>query len=139
LDVDSKDPVERTELRDRVIIDLSKKLLERDPGNVLFLEEIARPRLRDAAPWKILLWEMGHYQDKAGTPSSLLQFLRKSAPTDAAGNQAALQTVHPGFRFGRTGQRLLTAARENRDPLAVRALRDLGVKEKDWDRLRRSR
>lgn len=139
MDINSKDLAERTELRDRVIIDLSRKLLERDPANVLFLEETARPRLRDEALWNVLLWGMGHYQDKSGTPSSLLEFIRKSAPPDAAGKQAVLQPVHRGFRFGRTGERLLTAAREKRDPQAMRALLDLGVKEKDWDRMRKSR
>lgn len=139
MDVESKDTVERIELRDRVIIDLSKKLLERDPANVFFLEETARPSLRDEALWNVMMWEMGHHQDKAGTPSALLEFVRKSAPADTTGKQAALQPIYPSFRFGRTGERLLTAARENRDPLAARALRDLGVKEKDWDRLRRSR
>jgi hypothetical protein len=29
---------------------------------------------------------MGFYQDKAGPPSSLLEFIRKSTPPDAAGN-----------------------------------------------------
>ncbi len=138
-DVVSADPVERNRQRDLVTVEMSRKLLERDPGNVLFLEEAARLRLRNEALWPALMIELMFYRDQSGSPTSLLEYIRKSAPLDATGKRNALQPADPRFQFGRTGQRLLKDARENRDPLAARALLDLGLKEKAWDGIRKSR
>ncbi len=135
VDVVSEDVAERSRQRDLLTIAISRKLLERDPGNVLFLEVEARTRLRNEALWTALMVEKMFYRDKTGAPTRLLEYLRKTAPPDAAGNQAALQPADPRFLFGRTGQRLLKAAREDRDPLAASALLDLGLKEKDWDKI----
>lgn len=131
----SEEVAERTRQRDLLTVEISRKLLERDPANVLFLEAQARPRLRNEALWTALMVEMMFYRDGTGAPTRLLEYIRKNTPPDAAGNRAALQPADPRFLFGRTGQRLLKAAREDRDPLAASALLDLGLKEKDWDRI----
>ena len=135
VDVVSEDVAERTRQRDLLTVALSRKLLERDPANVLFLEEEARLRLRNEALWTALMVEMMFYRDKTGAPTRLLEYIRKTAPRDTAGKQNFLQPADPRFLFGRTGQRLLKAAREDRDPLAASALLDLGLKEKNWDRI----
>lgn len=139
VDVVSEDVAERTRQRDLLTVEMSRKLLERDPGNVLFLEEEARLRLRNEALWTALMVDMMFYRDKTGAPTRLLEYIRKTAPRDGAGKQNLLQPADPRFMFGRTGQRLLKAAREDRDPLAASALLDLGLKEKNWDRILTSR
>lgn len=135
VDVVSEDVAERNRQRDLLTVALSRKLLERDPANVLFLEREARTRLRDEALWTALMVNMMFYRDETGAPTSLLEYLRKTTPPDADGNRAALQPADPRFLFGRTGQRLLKADRDDRDPLAARALLDLGLKEKNWDKI----
>jgi hypothetical protein len=135
VDVVSEDVAERTRQRDLLTVALSRKLLERDPANVLFLEEEARLRLRNEALWTALMVDMMFYRDRTGAPTRLLEYIRKTAPRDTAGKQNFLQPADPRFLFGRTGQRLLKAAREDRDPLAASALLDLGLKEKNWDRI----
>ena len=135
VEVVTDDVPERTRQRDLLTVEFSRRLLERDPGNVLFLEEEARLRLRNEALWSALMVDMMFYRDRTGAPTRLLEYIRKTAPRDAAGKQDLLQPADPRFLFGRTGQRLLKAAREDRDPLAASALLDLGLKEKDWDRI----
>jgi len=139
----AKDEAERIRKRDAALLDLAGVLLDRDPGNAVFLEKVVRPLVRDAGRWNELFRERRLYADEAGTPTSVLEFARATAAKKAEarstdgddGSTPGLYPFDERYRFGHTGHLLHVAAKEKKDPLAARALAVLGFSAPDWEEI----
>jgi hypothetical protein len=141
--IPAKDETERARKRDRAILDLAVLLLERDPGNAVFLEKVARPQVRDSGLWNALFRERLLHADESGSPTSVLEFARASAAKKVEaqkqegddGSTPGLHPVDERYRFGHTGYLLHVAAKEKKDPLAARALAALGFGAHEWEEI----
>lgn len=128
---------------DAALMELARRLLDRDLQNAELLDETLRPRLSDTGVFDAFFVERGLYSPNSRRPSALYEFAiahRRTArvfrsETSDAYDLPGLHRRRTDWRFGSLGA-LLFDQRTDEDQTTLRAFASIGVEPQDAADLR---